>query len=244
MKTNHIYNEDCLTTLGRMPSDSIDLVVTSPPYNKNHWLQNRSENNGGRRVIAYDSLTDDMPHDQYVQQQKQVIQECLRVLKPTGSLFYNHMDILHKHLTIHPKYIYDFPVKQVLIWNRTNTPKLDNSYFLPVTEWIFWVKKTADATPIFHRNRMPFRKNIIQIPPATKNDHPAPFPLALANTFILGCTEPGAVVFDPYIGSGTTAIACVLNDRKYIGSEISAAYHADSCQRIKEHQSQHLLPFA
>ena len=243
MKTDHIYNEDCLTTLARIPSNSIDLVVTSPPYNKNHWLRNKSATNGGRRVIAYDSILDDMPQDEYVKQQKQVLNECLRVIKPEGSIFYNHTDILHKHSTIHPTYVHDFPVKQILIWDRTNTPKLDGSYFLPVSEWIFWIKKTHDAKPKLNRGRMAFQKNIIKIPPAVKNDHPAPFPLSLANNFILGCTEIGDVVLDPYMDSGTTAIACVLNDRRYIGSEISHEYHQAALKRIEANQAQQLLPF-
>jgi site-specific DNA-methyltransferase (adenine-specific) len=241
--TNCIYNEDCLQTLSRMQDESVDLIITSPPYNKNHWLRNRSENNGGRRVIAYDSISDDMPHDQYVQQQKHVISECLRVLKPTGSLFYNHTDILHKHLTIHPTYVYDFPVKQVLIWDRTNTPKLGIEYFMPITEWFFWIKKSKDAKPLFKRNQMSFMKNIIRIPPDTKNNHPAPFPLSLANNFLLGCTDEGGVVYDPYMGSGTTAIASVMNNRKYIGSEISDTYCALARKRIAEHQAQQVFKF-
>lgn len=237
-----IYCEDCLETMSKMPDESVDLIITSPPYNKNHWLRNRS-NRDGRRVIGYDSILDDMPQEDYVNQQRQVLKECLRVLKPTGSVFYNHMDILHKHLTIHPTYVYDFPVKQVLIWDRTNTPKLGEDYFMPVTEWVFWIKKSKDAKPLFKRNQMAYRKNIIRVPPATKNDHPAPFPLSLANNFVLGCSKVGDVVYDPYMGSGTTAVACVMNNRRYLGSEVSKHYQERAIQRINQHQAQLGLPF-
>jgi len=243
MKTDCIYNEDCLQTLSRMQDESIDLIITSPPYNKNHWIQNRSDKDG-IRVIKYDSISDNLPQEEYVEQQKKVIRECLRVLKPKGSLFYNHIDILHKHLTIHPTYIYDFPIKQVLIWDRTNTPKLDENYFMPTTEWIFWVKKNAESKPKMDRSKMPFKKNVIRIPPDTKNKHPAPFPLSLANNFVLGCTDIGDVVYDPYMGSGTTALACVINNRKFVGSEISKAYYNAACKKIAQHKAQQVLPFA
>lgn len=244
IETDTIYNEDCLTTLGKMQDETVDLIVTSPPYNKNHWIRNKSKNNGGRRVIEYDAISDDLPQDEYIRQQKQVLKECQRVLKPHGSIFYNHVDILHDHLTIHPSFVYDFPVKQVLIWDRTNTPKLDKSYFFPVTEYVFWIKKTSNSKPLFHRDRVSFRKNILRIPPATKNPHPAPFPLSLVNNFVQGCSEEGMVVYDPYMGSGTTAIACILNGRKYIGSEISSRFCQDARKKIAEHEAQQVLPFA
>lgn len=99
METNVIYNEDCLVTLAKMEDNSIDLVVTSPPYNKNFYAPSGS---GGDKVwsamrgrqIPYDVYNDSMPPQEYESWQKKIISECLRVLKPSGSLFYNHKDIL------------------------------------------------------------------------------------------------------------------------------------------------------
>jgi DNA modification methylase len=93
---------------------------------------------------------------------KKVISECLRVLKPTGSLFYNHIDIMTNHLTIHPTWVYEFPLKQVIIWDKCGTPKIDKSYFLPFTEWIFWIKKEKDSIPYFDRNNALFKKTFGQ----------------------------------------------------------------------------------
>ena len=137
----YIYMElllqgDSLEELKKIESNTIDLVVTSPPYNKNYWTRNK-EQGSFKRVIKYDSITDSLPPEEYIKQQKEILDELVRVIKPTGSIYYNHIDIFHKHNTIHPSYVYDYNVKQVIVWDRGNTPKLSNTYFLPTTEWIF-----------------------------------------------------------------------------------------------------------
>jgi len=100
MTTDIIYNEDCLVTLSKMEDNSIDLIVTSPPYNKGYWSSNRNKKNGfgtKSRRIEYDGYNDCMDPDKYDEWQSNVISECLRVLKPTGSLFYNHQPIQKLH---------------------------------------------------------------------------------------------------------------------------------------------------
>ena len=151
IETNKIYNEDCLLTLSKMKDESVDLIVTSPPYNKNHWIKNKSKSKDSFiRKIEYSSYDDNLPQEEYVEWQKKVISECLRVLKPSGSLFYNHIDIMTNHSTIHPTWVYDFPLKQVIIWDKCGTPKIDKSYFLPsfqqkelddlILDFLVWTK--------------------------------------------------------------------------------------------------------
>lgn len=221
---NTIFNEDCIKTLSRMDDNYLDLIVTSPPYNKGFWSSNREMSNNDifktkARKITYGDFDDDLPYEEYIQNQSFVINECLRVLKPTGSLFYNHIDILKDHNTIHPSYIYQFPIKQIIIWDRSSTPKIDQSYFYPITEYIFWIKKSSDAKPKFNRSSAVFQKNIWKINPEKENDHPAPFPLQIPTNIILATTDENDLVYDPYMGSGTTAIAAIKTKRNYIGSE-------------------------
>lgn len=98
METNIIYNEDCLETLAKMEDNSIDLIVTSPPYNKNFYAPSSGKSESWSamrgRQIPYDVYNDSMPPQDYANWQKKIISECIRALKPTGSLFYNHKDIL------------------------------------------------------------------------------------------------------------------------------------------------------
>ena len=225
MKLNKIYNENCLDTMSIIKDNTIDLIVTSPPYNKGYWSSNRNKNNGFKtksRCIEYDNFEDKMNPLDYNEWQKKVISECLRILKPTGSLFYNHQPIQKLHQEVNPLFIYDFPLKQTIIWNRKNTPKLDKSYFFPTIEYMFWIQKTKTSRTKFNRRNSLFNKCIWDISPDVKNKFPAPFPEVLVENCILSCTDEGDVIYDPFAGSGTTAVVSKRLKRKYIGSEIGS----------------------
>ena len=108
MELNKIYNEDCLETLSRMQDNSVDLIVTSPPYNKVFYAPKNARqsdvwNSLNGRKIAYDTFNDDMLPEKYEAWQRNVLTECLRVLKPTGSIFYNHKDVIYKGLITPPQ---------------------------------------------------------------------------------------------------------------------------------------------
>jgi modification methylase len=237
LELNKIYNEDCLVTLSKMADNSVDLVVTSPPYNKNHWIKTKARGKDDFiRKIEYSTYDDNLPQEEYVEWQKKVISECLRVLKPTGSLFYNHIDIMSEHLTIHPTWVYDFPLKQVIIWDKCGTPKIDKSYFLPFTEWIFWIKKEKDSIPYFDRNNALFKKNIWSIPRSQESNHPAPFSEKMVENVVLSCSKEGDVVYDPFMGSGTTYKVSRKHNRNVIGSEISEEYTKLGESKVNNHE--------
>lgn len=195
---------DCMEKLKEIPDESIDLIVTSPPYNKGFWSSNRNMNNYSffktkSRRIDYENYNDKLEPEEYENFQKNVLKECIRILKPSGSIFYNHTDILHKHQTIHPKWVYDFPLKQIIVWNRKNTPKLDKSYFLPVNEYIFWIQKEKTSRVKFNRQKAIYNKNVWDINPDKKNKFPAPFPIELPLNCILTTTDEGDKVLDPFM---------------------------------------------
>lgn len=214
---------DSLSELKNIESNSIDLVVTSPPYNKNYWTRNK-EQGSWKRVIKYDSFSDSLLPEEYTKQQKEILEELIRVIKPTGSIFYNHIDILYKHNTIHPSYVYDYNVKQIIVWDRGNTPKLSNTYFLPTTEWIFWIKKDFKSVPYFDKSKSLHKKNIWRINKERDNSHPAPFPEELVENIISSCCPEGGLVLDPYNGSGTTGVVAKKYKLNYIGIDISESY--------------------
>ena len=244
METNKIYNEDCIQGLKKLPDKSVNLIVTSPPYNKGFWSSNRNMNNGFKtksRCIDYGEFSDNLKPEEYDLWQKELISECLRVLKDNGSLFYNHIPIQKEHQEIFPKFVFDFPIKQVIIWNRKNTPKLDKSYFFPTIEYIFWIQKSKTSRTKFNRKNAIFNSSVWEISPDVKNKFPAPFPRELPLNCILSCTDEGDVVLDPFMGSGTTALACVETKRKYIGFEISPEYCKIIEDRIQSAKSQTLL---
>ena len=222
---------DCLIELKKIESNTIDLVCTSPPYNKNYWTRNKEQGNF-KRVIKYDTITDSLSPEEYIKQQKEVLNELVRVIKPTGSIYYNHIDIFHKHNTIHPSYVYDFNVKQIIVWDRGNTPKLSNTYFLPTTEWVFWIKKSWDAIPYFDKSKCEHKKNIWRINREQDQSHPAPFPEELVENIVKSSCPDGGLILDCYNGSGTTAVVAKKNNMDYIGIEISQQYIQMTKDRI------------
>ena len=231
MEINKIYNENCLDTMARMEDNFIDLIVTSPPYNKGYWSSNRNKSNGFRtksRCIEYVNFDDKMEPEDYNNWQRKVIKECLRILKPTGSLFYNHQPIQKNHQENNPLFIYEFPLKQTIIWNRKNTPKLDKSYFFPTIEYIYWIQKCKNSRVKFNRKAAAFNKVIWDINPDKKNDFPAPFPMELVENCVLSCTNEGDLVYDPFMGSGTTALSAKNNKRNYIGSEVGSTLQIEN----------------
>jgi modification methylase len=221
---------DCLTELKKIESNIVDLVVTSPPYNKNYWLRNRHQK--GKRIITYDTFSDTLEPQEYIRTQKEILDELVRVIKPTGSIFYNHIDIFHKHNTIHPSYVYDYNIKQVIVWDRGNTPKLDKSYFLPTTEWIFWIKKSWDSIPYFNKSLATYKKNIWRINKEKNNPHPAPFPVELVDNIVKSSCPKNGLILDCYNGSGTTAVVAKNNNMDYIGIDISEQYIQMTKDRI------------
>lgn len=240
MELNKIYNEDCLLTLGKMEDNSVDLIVTSPPYNKGYYgqLSGNIEKKNWNQIINYDSYEDCMKPEDYEQWQRNIISECIRVLKPTGSLFYNHKDIISQGLIVHPKWVYDFPVREVIIWDRGSGPQISNRYFMPANEYIWWIVKDPKEV-YFDKDKSAYRTNIWRVN-VEKNPHPAPFPLKLINSIVASCSPQGGVIYDPFMGSGTTALSTINvgEGRSYIGSEISENYCKMAEERIKNKTSQ------
>jgi len=237
MELNVIYNEDCLDTLAKMESESVDLVITSPPYNKGFYANKNAKQssvwgNLNGRKIAYDVYEDSMEPADYEAWQRRILDECMRVLKPSGSIFYNHKDIIYKGLVVVPKWVYDYPLREQIIWDRASSPMIDPHFFMPVNEWIYWIVKDPKEV-YFEKERSAYRTNIWRVN-VEKNPHPAPFPLKLVNSIVASCSPANGVIYDPFMGSGTVALS-VLNmggGRSYIGSEISSAYVKMAQDRI------------
>lgn len=217
---------DCLTVMREMPNSSIDLVVTSPPYNlKNstgngmkegtktgRWANNPLQN-------GYAHHNDKMPHHEYVTWQRSVLTEAIRLLKDDGAIFYNHKWRVQNGLIQDRTDILEgFPVRQIIIWKRAGGFNFNPGYFVPTYEVIYLIAKS--------KFKLAPQKNgygdVWEFPQEFKNKHPAPFPVALP----LRCIEStnAQIILDPFCGSGTTAIAAKQLDRNYIGIEISPEY--------------------
>lgn len=243
----NIHKGNCFEVLADIEDNSVDVVVTSPPYNlvglrgqklDRSYKPSADSNWKAAWVskgIEYDSFEDNLPEDVYHQQQIDLINELLRVIKPEGSIFYQHKIRHWKRQAHHPmKWIMrsDAILHQEIIWNRKNTPALDKRMLFPITEREYWLCKSK---PVVFKDRATHKKDIWEISPDMGNKHPAPYPVELAeNCIALTCPDNG-LVLDPYVGSGTTAIAAINLGHDFVGSDISDNYIEMATQRIEKH---------
>ena len=230
---NIIIQGDCLEVLEILPDESVNCVVTSPPYNKHSANRKCGKTDSWKQAnIDYGDFKDDLPEDIYQEQQKAVLKELVRIIKSNGSIFYNHKVRVINHKAIIPtEWLSDFNIRQVLIWDRTNCMQLAPIRWFPTTEYIYWITKT-NTQPKFYK-RSVHQMEILRIPPKPTKDHPAPFPEELVETLIINTTDEGDIILDPYIGSGTTAVVALKQNRNYIGIEISPEYCKIAQDRIR-----------
>ncbi len=87
-----LYNDDCMNVLTKMEDNSVDLIITSPPYNLNHISRLHHNNEDTRLLVTYNSYSDDLSYEEYEKWQVKVLNELYRVLKPSGLLYYNHKE--------------------------------------------------------------------------------------------------------------------------------------------------------
>jgi site-specific DNA-methyltransferase (adenine-specific) len=233
---NKVICGDCLDVMKDIPDNSVDCIITSPPYNKHSANRKCGKTDSWQKAnIDYGYFKDDLPEEQYQEQQKHLIREMVRVIKPNGSIFYNHKARIKNHRAILPtEWLGEFNIRQVLIWDRTNCMQLSPIRWFPTTEYIYWVTKT-NVQPKFYK-RSKHQLEVIRIPPKPMKDHPAPFPEELVETLMLNTTDENDIVLDPYMGSGTVAVVAKKNNRNYIGIEISPEYIDIIKKRIAKEQ--------
>ena len=233
IELDKIYCEDCLETLAKMEDDSIDLIITSPPYNKTYWNKlNKSNFHRRIRKVEYGNFGDDMDEEEYEKWQRHILDECIRVIKTDGSIWYNHTNILSHNRSIHPTYVWDYPVRQMIVWNKGSSPNVINTYFFPTCEWFFWITKAPSILPYFDKAAADMKGMVWQVKTDTKTNHPASFPIELPSNIIKCCSKEGDIVYDPFMGSGTVAKAARDLNRHYIGSELNPDYIIMANERL------------
>lgn len=246
MSKIELIHGDCLAEMQKIPDKSIDAVITSPPYNKGLFNKCKKSNQiWGGYEIEYNSYNDNMPLLDYEQWMLSLFDEFERVIKPNGSIFFNHKPIRCDNTIYHPlSFILkskSIELYQEIIWDRTNSPNIRNDIFSPTTERVFWLKRKGDK-PIIQRNRIDkqYITEVWRIPAKPNKNHPAPFPLQLAYNCSVILPE-NSTVLDPFMGIGTTCLACLDTKNNFIGIELDDKYFAIAEKRIKEAQQQLLL---
>lgn len=229
-----LYLGDVLDVLKDMPSDSVDMIFTSPPYNIG--LKDRKDTN----IATYDSWGDDLEYGEYCDWQVKILNECYRIVKPGGTLFYNHKDKFKNETYKNPIEILfktKWKIKQNIIWDRGSAMSYNAGMFGDVYENIYYCYKGVSPKTKTNHNIL---GTIWKINKETNNSHPAPFPLELPLRAIYSIfdIDEGKVIMDVFNGSGTTGVASLLLNHYYIGIDISKKYLNMSVKRLDNYMNE------
>ena len=218
----------CEDILPLLEDKSIDLVITSPPYNLGN-----NHHTGNKHSFAY---SDNLPEEIYQSQQISILNYLFFKVKDNGSLFYNHKNRIKNGKSITP---YQWLLntnwfnKQEIIWfNRSQN--FDKIRFYPMTERVYWLVKDENVNlinAINHHDLFDWQAE------GTDKEHKRSFPEKMPLD-IISCFPNSKVVLDCYCGSGTVPKVCEKLGRKWVGIEISEDYCRIAKERIQSEYNQ------
>lgn len=230
---------DCIERMKEMPSNSVDMVLTSPPYNMN--LRIRNGKYCSRQIVKeistkYENFDDNLPMEEYFEFNKKVITECLRI---SDLVFYN-VQFLTGNKPALFKLIGEFSakLKEFIVWDKQNAqPAIGDGVMNSQFEALLVFQNSAPEsrsfkTAQFNRGTL---SNVWSIKRGAKIEktHGATFPIQLAGKVIKNFTVNGSMILDPFMGTATTGVAAINTGRKFIGIELDKSYFEISSDRIK-----------
>ncbi len=248
--STQLINADVLDALKEIGTESVDFVFADPPY----FLSNDGFTvKSGKAVSVNKGAWDkSFGFDSEMDFHEAWISECLRVLKPNGTIAISG--------TYHSIYKCGFLLQKLgcrivndITWFKPNgAPALAGRNFTASHETILWASKGKKAKHVFNyaisknwevENDKLYSKgkqmrSVWSIPSTPKREklegsHPTQKPLELLRRLVAMCTNEGDTVLDPFCGSGTTGVACVLLQRNFIGIDLDQSYLDLSAKRMK-----------
>lgn len=228
MRLNYIDNIDCLEGLKEVPDGSVDLILTDPPYFLSMGHAGSATNAQKSDVLASNRTFNDLAI--CTPFYKTLFSEYRRVLKPDGSFYF---------FTDWKGYAYYFPlinaalpVRNLIVWDKKAGPWSFYSFSHELIIFGTFKGKTKSGVGS-NIWRMPAFSSGAKSTNGEKQ-HPTQKTWEIMAKAIEDSTEPGQIVLDTFMGSGTTAVACIKTGRAYIGFELDEGYYQIAQQRIAE----------
>lgn len=246
MKTNIIYNGDCIEILNKtIQEESIDLIFADPPYNlSGNALKWQGNKTGGDWYMVNEEW-DKMPQNEYEKFTRKWIDACHRTLKSNGAIYiacsyHNIGEIIAVLKQLNLK------INNIITWYKTNAmPNMTKRVFTHSTEYIIWAvkgkgwvfnyEKLKDINPEKQKNGQSKQmRDFWKLPLVQGNErlrgsdgralHATQKPEEMLKRIILASSQKGDVVLDPFLGSGTTTYVAKKYERKWIGIEKDKEY--------------------
>lgn len=230
MEVNKIYNEDCLVGLKKIQDNSIDLVLIDPPYDIC-----TAGGKKGNDKLSHDimKLEKELIDNNLVSSfDIKVLDEIVRVMKGINIYIWCNARQI-------PMYIKYFNLQlqcklEVVIWGKTNPIPLFSNKYMNDKEYCLYFRKDGYCKPKSYEDAKSIYISKANVEDKKKYQHPTIKPLELIRRLIRNSSKENDLVLDCFLGSGTTAVACILENRKYIGFEINKKYFDIANKRILE----------
>ena len=209
-----LFNGDCLEVMQEMPDNSVDYVLTSPPYNRKR---------NDKYKLYNDQIAD------YFTFNQEVINQLLRISKK--HIFYNIQTNFYNRDTVYKLIGYfNKDIKEIIIWEKSNPMPASGNAITNAVEYFIVLGKES------LKSNTTYTKNIITSSVNSKMPkiHKAVMKQEIADYFIKTFTKEKDIILDPFMGIGTTGISCVSMNRDFIGIELIKEYYDISGHRIQE----------
>lgn len=225
---HNVYFEDCVEGMReRLEDDSVDCVITDPPYGMGFHADRTDDQEHGDRVKDWGGIEGDETIEDAVGLLKDTLGQVVRVLKDGGHTYifcdWRGID------RIKPLVENVLEVKNVLVWDKGSMGIGDlNNNWGYSHEFIIFATNGDRASPLTEATR-----NVLEHgrPNRTDYEHPTMKPESLLVELVQTSTRQGDRILDPFMGSGTTAVAAIQNDRDYVGFEVDAENYRDVIER-------------
>ena len=238
-----IYQGDCLEILAAIPEGVVDLIFADPPY----FLSNNGITCHAGKMVSVNKGEWDRSRGADANHEFNVawLAACQRVLKPNGTIWVSGTSHVIHSVGFAMQQL-DFKLLNDISWVKPNPPpNLSCRYFTHATETIIWAAKNKKSRHVFNYklmkeiNRGKQMKSVWEIYPPAREEkrfgkHPAQKPVALLERIIRAASNEGDLVLDPFLGSGTTAVAAMRGFRSVIGVEMELGFVSTTLARVTD----------
>lgn len=232
-----IVNGDCIDVLRTIGNDDIDLLLTDPPYNLGLFMQDRATNLKQMRSNYFGAAGwDNLTADDWAESMDAFFEESARVIRTGGALIV-FMAVIKLETLIQLAQKHGFYYKTTGSWHKLNPmPRNMNLHFINSTEsWVYFVNDARTGT---FNNGGKALHDFYETSVTPKSErkygkHPTQKPVELMNYFVQALSNPGDLVLDPFMGSGSTGVSAVRLGRRFIGVELNEDYFDISAKRLE-----------
>lgn len=229
-----IYNKDCLEFMKEIPDGSVDLIVTDPPYDIHVGIEGGScSTHMGRSDRFKNENVEDIKNFGTGYDIKEFGKEFIRIMKEVNIYFWCNKLQIPDYFNY---YVNELDCKfEILTWHKMNCMPTYNNKFLTDTEYCLYFRKGSGLChPTNYEDAKTFWYEPINQIDKAKWVHPTIKPLPMIEKIIRNSSNEGDLVFDPFLGSGTAAVAAQNLNRNFIGTEINPDYFKICNERLNE----------